>query len=276
MRIGYEGVPGAFSAIAAREHFHGPAEFVPFDEFGGIFAAVVSGAVDAGIVPIENSRTGAVHRNYDLLGTYDVCISGEHFQRVHHQLLAKAAGVDAATRLQGLRRVFSHPQALDQCRNFFERLPHLQPQIFGNTATAAKFVAECDDDSCAAIASAEAGSLYNLQVVAADIEDDPRNFTRFIAITRGPAQEAAGDKASVTFTLQHRPGALLEALQALAAHRANMTRIESRPIIGAPFEYRFYLDFELGGAMEPLLATLRGQTSGLKLLGRYVSAKLKG
>lgn len=269
MTIAFQGELGAFSEEAVRAVFE-DAEVVPYSTFDDAFEALEEGAVDRAVIPIENSLFGSVHANYDLLRTHDVQIVGEHKHRIRHHLM----GVSSAT-MEGVRRVVSHPQALGQCRAFLqERLPQAETQPSYDTAGAARDVAEGGAPEVAAIASASAAERYGLQVLASEVEDHPQNFTRFLMLARDADDRPANpNKTSIVFALHENvPGALFKSLAVFALRELDLFKIESRPQVGRPGRYLFYLDIEGAASDEAVhraLDHLHEITTMLKVLGSY-------
>ena len=273
MRIAYQGEPGAFSEAAA-QRVAPDAQLVPCKTFEEVFASVEEAPAGYGIVPIENSIGGSIHRNYDLLVANELTIVGEVELPVVHQLLA----LPGAT-MDKLRRVYSHPQALAQCERFLRTLTGVEIIATYDTAGSAKMVAEERLEDAAAIASARAGELFGLAPLASSIQDFSDNITRFLVIGRRPFGDSVPDKTSIVFSLPNEPGALFKALSVFALRGIDLTKLESRPIPGRPWEYLFYVD--LAAARDELpcsraLAHLAEFASMLRTLGSYASWKARG
>ncbi len=273
-RIGFQGELGAFSQVAAAQLARGPFVPVPFQSFEEVFLAVRNGKCHAAALPIENSLHGSVHENYDLLLKYDLPIRNETYVRIVHNLIA-APGV----KFSGIRRVFSHPVALNQCRNFFEKNPGVQKTTFYDTAGSVKMVMEEGLRDAGAIASAAAAEIYGAHILKKSIEDDRENFTRFFLLEKpgkrklpaAPAKDVRY-KTTVVFTTRNMPGALFRSLSAFALRDLNLTKIESRPLRGKPWEYLFYLDFighEADTKSKNALSQLEEYADMIRVLGCY-------
>jgi len=244
IKVAFQGVIGAYSEQAALNFFKNETlELNPRKEFEDVFSAVKRKSVDYGIVPLENSLTGSIHQNYDLLLKNNIWVSGEIKLRISHNLLCKKS-----TKKQDIRNVYSHPQALMQCQGYFKSNNSLINTPYYDTAGSAAFVAESDDKTIAAIASKNAAKEYGLKIVASKIEDNEMNFTRFIVLENKPkpVSKTSGKtivKTSILFSLKNIPGALYKALSIFAIRDIDLFKIESRPIPGSPWKYLFYLDF---------------------------------
>jgi prephenate dehydratase len=270
MKVAYQGEPGAFSEAAVLVAFP-DAEPLPCETVRIAFSRVTSAEADAGVVPVENSQAGSVNETYDLLlNSSLVRIVGEVVVRVDHALLAPAGA-----RLEQIRRVYSHWQALAQSEDFLASL-RVETIAVHDTAGAARIVAERGRVDEAAVASVEAGARLGLAVLAERIQTHPDNFTKFAVIGTRDASLGSPDKTSLVMAVHDRPGSLLASLKPFAEHGINMTKLESRPRRGAPFEYVFYLDVERAEDDQGLRAALdevRLHTSMLKTLGSYPGSK---
>jgi prephenate dehydratase len=238
-----------------------------------VFASVEGGPAGYGVVPIENSIGGSIHRNYDLLLENHLPIVGEVELPVIHHLLALPGAS-----LERLRRVYSHPQALAQCERFLRTLTGVEIIATYDTAGSAKLVADERLEDAAAIASARAGEVFGLTALASSIQDFHDNLTRFLVIGRRPLTDSVPDKTSIVFSLPNEPGALFKALSAFALRGIDLTKLESRPIPGRPWEYLFYAD--LAAARDELpcaraLAHLAEFAPTLRTLGSYASWKAR-
>jgi len=275
MRIAIQGELGSFSHEAALRMAKATgtecAVIVPCAVSADVFRAVRDGDVDAAVIPIENSLAGPVAEHYDLLLDQDVAIEQESLLRIHHNLIALPG-----TRLEEIRRVSSHPVALAQCRRFFEQHPGMRAAPFYDTAGSVKQVMEAGERSAAAIASLQAAEQYGGEILASGIEDNAANFTRFFLIRRLElaGREEGANKVSIAFTVENRPGTLVEALRVFAEQGTNLTKIESRPVQGQPWDYVFYVDFQMrtAASADAVLAELQASCSMVKELGRYCSA----
>jgi prephenate dehydratase len=269
-KVAYQGEPGAFSERAVLVVFP-DAEPMPCDTIRLTFSRVTSGEADFGVVPVENSQAGSVNETYDLLLRSSlVKVVGEVVIRVDHALLAPPGA-----RLEGIKRAYSHWQALAQCEEFLTA-HHIDPVPVHDTAGGARMIAERRLTDEAAIASVEAGSRLGLTVLAEHIQTYPDNFTKFGVIGTKDAGLGTADKTSLVMAGDDRPGSLFRALQPFAERAVNLTKLESRPRRGAPFEYVFYIDLD-GSAEDERVAEaldeVRLHTSMLKVLGSYASSK---
>jgi prephenate dehydratase len=272
VRIAYQGEPGAFSEAAARQ-VSADAQLVACKSFEDVFASVEGGPHSAGygVLPIENSIGGSIHRNFDLLLEHELPIVGEVEVRVVHHLLA-LSGVT----LDQIRRIYSHPQALAQCDRFLRTLTGVEIIATYDTAGSAKMIAAGNMRDAAAIASARAAEVFGLTPLKSSIQDFERNVTRFLIIGRRPLTSDPPDKTTIVFTLANEPGALFKALSVFALRGIDLTKLESRPIPGRKWEYLFYAD--LNAAKDELpcaraLSHLAEFAPMLRVLGSYPSCK---
>lgn len=231
-----------------------------------VFERLESGRVDLAVLPIENSLHGSVTEHYDLLLAKDVRVTGETMVRIRHQVIA-APGV----KLEEVRRVLSHPVALSQCRRWLAEHPKIEAVPFYDTAGSVKHLMQCGLRDVAGIAPEIAAREYGAAVLVAGVEDHAENFTRFFVLEKQGTAVADADKMSLAFSLEHRPGTLIDALQHLGRTGLNLTRIESRPVPGKPWEYVFFVDlrFEAMAQVEEGLVALRECCRWVKDLGRY-------
>jgi chorismate mutase/prephenate dehydratase len=275
LRIAYQGVEGSYSHLAAQRRYAGRAGgalLAGHDSFRAAADAVIHGAADLALLPIENTTAGSINETYDLLAEGRLSITGEVISSIEHCLLA-LPGVA----LDQLRIVISHPQALAQCHGFFAAHPHLTARPEIDTAGSARRVRDAGDRTLAAIASAAAAKTYGLAIVASGIQTAAGNATRFveIALRPTPVPDGAAAKTSLVFAVTDRPGALGEVLMRFAARGLSLTKLESRPIPDAPFTYRFYADVLGHSASEPFhqaLDEIRPLTTELRVLGTYPAA----
>lgn len=275
-QIAFQGEHGAYSEAAALEYFGAQAATLPCQSFEEVFVAVSSGQATHAMLPIENSLAGSIHRNYDLLLRNELHIVGEYHFRVSHCLLA-LPGV----KLSEIRQVHSHPQALAQCEANLARLG-VEQIVASDTAGSAHWLRESGAPSAGAIASRRAAQVYGLEILIENLEDNPANYTRFLALAPqalGAPDSDQGDyKTSIVFSMPNRPGVLFKALSVFALRDIDLTKIESRPIPGKPWEYMFYIDFNgyaQAQACERALAHLEELTVFLRILGSYPRHKLE-
>ncbi len=271
MKIAIQGEPGSFSHEAAAK-LNPSAAILPLALSAEVFAALDGGTVDAAVIPIENSLAGSVLEHYDLLLRYDVKIERETLLRIRHNLIAMPN-----TAIDQIERVFSHPVALAQCKKFLAAHPRMEAMAFYDTAGSVKQLVELGDRHAAAIASEAAARYYGAQILQANIEDNPENFTRFFLVRRAAdaVTDPEANKVSLAFTVENRPGSLVTALNALSEIGTNLTKIESRPVHGKPWEYIFYVDCQIQPLEEGSRAAdvLRSRCGMVKELGRYREAR---
>jgi len=268
MRVAIQGEAGSFSHEAATRMVPG-CSIVACARSAEVFDRVERGSVDAAVVPIENSLAGSVAEHFDLLLARKVFIRQEFRLRIVHNLIA-APGV----KMGDVRRVFSHPVALDQCRDFFCKHPKIEATVFYDTAGSVKHVIESGLRDAAGIAGRQAAAVYKGRILAAGIEDDKRNFTRFFLIRKKQRVVRGANKTSIAFTVKNVPGALFRAISVFALREISLSKIESRPLRGRPWEYVFFADFLRGDddTARNALRHLAEGASPVKVLGVYVAA----
>ena len=264
-RVAFQGERGAFSEDAVIKFF-GDVELVPRRSLGDVFEAVARGKADFGVVPVENSQAGSINETYDLLLRHDLNICGEIALEVNHCLMAPAGETIAS-----IKTVYSHPQALAQCEQFLRRLrAEIVPTY--DTAGSAKMIREKGLLNCAAVASKRVAEIYQMQVLAEEIQTIRDNYTKFFVISKEKAKRADKNKTSLVFGMRNSAGALYDCLGAFATRGINLTKLESRPSKNRPWEYVFYVDFE-GHVDDQLcsqaLLDMLKTTSFLKILGSY-------
>lgn len=265
-KVACQGVEGSYSHQAADQFFAQP-DIQFFDQFDDVFQAVESGAVQYGVLPIENSTAGSVVQVYDLMRKHSFYIIKDTKVLVRHNLLTAGE-----TSLDQITDIYSHPQALSQCQGLQETYRNIHFHEFSNTAAAAKFVAEQQNPHWGAIASAKCAELYQMHFLQRDIQDVTGNATRFICISKTPGFSAQANKISLCLTVPHKPGALYHLLHKFALNNLNLCKLESRPYPEKKFEYLFYLDIEgtcSAFQVRWLLNDLNKQLGYFKFLGSY-------
>jgi len=268
MKVAIQGERGCFSHEAALK-LAPNCKVVPCALSREVFERLSRGAVAAAVIPIENSLAGSVLEHFDLLLTHDVFVQREHRLRINHHLTA-APGV----KLKDVRRAFSHPVALDQCRDFFRKHPQIRPEPFYDTAGSVKHVVEQRLQDAAGIGPKQAAQEYGGRILQSDLEDDRQNFTRFFLVSRKHLILPGANKSSIAFSLRNVPGALFKALSVFALRDLSLVKIESRPVRGRPWEYVFYVDIAGGEAevRERSLRHLEEVAEWVKVLGVYPAA----
>lgn len=270
VRIAYQGEPGAYSEAAALQ-FRPDARLLPCEVFDEVFRAVEKGGATHGILPVENSIGGSIHRNFDLMLEHPLQIVGEVELRIAHHLLAYPG-----TRMEDVRHIYSHPQALAQCERFLHGLPGVEVVATYDTAGSAKVIRGGMLRDAAAIASERAAQIFGLAVLRSGIEDFADNITRFLIVSRDGDPVAQPDKTTIVFSLANEPGALFKALSVFALRGIDLTKLESRPLRGRPWEYLFYADLAVSRddpRCARALMHLAEFATSLRTLGSYPSWK---
>jgi 3-deoxy-7-phosphoheptulonate synthase len=267
VQVAYSGAPGSFSHKACLQFFGTEVPFTTCASFREVFDLVDRGAATFGMLPLENSLTGSIHENYDLFLDYDLQIVGEVTLRIKHNLIGHEN-----TRMEAIQRVYSHPLVFQQCKEFLADHPDWDLIACKDTATCVRRVKDNRDPSEAAIAGRKAAELHQMTILQEGIETNPRNFTRFVVISKNCTLPGPKNKSSLIYSVSDSPGSLFETLRAFAEHRINLVKLESRPIHDRPWEYLFYADVEVDFSDEKnhsLLEELRGKTEYFKYLGSY-------
>jgi chorismate mutase/prephenate dehydratase len=269
VRVAFQGERGAFSESAVYNFFGASVDVKPCRDLTEVFESVNKQETQFGVVPVENSLEGSINQTYDLFLTHDLKVCGEIILRVSHCLIA-----NPETTLEAVKTVYSHPQALAQCRNFLERLGRELIPTY-DTAGSVKMLKEKGLKDAAAVASERAAEIYGMKILAREIEDNPANYTRFFVLSKEDSPKTGKDKTSIIFGASHTPGSLYHALREFAKRGINLTKIESRPTKQTPWEYNFYLDFEGHRSEERCAEALKALAKSgayLKILGSYPKA----
>ena len=258
---------GAYSHKASLGYFGDEITPVPMKTFKDIFASVQQGDCQYGVVPLENSLSGSIHENYDLLQEYNLKIVGEITIRVKHALIAhKNVDIDK------IKTILAPPPAFSQCKNYLDQYPDIELLPVKATSSAVKQVKDSKDLSAAAIGSGMAAEVFDMQILAESIEDNPRNYTRFAIIATEEKGSRKVNKTSLIFSTGNKPGSLFEVLRIFSEHKINMVKLESRPMLGKPWEYMFYTDIEADishKSMAGVLKQMKEKAENLRILGRY-------
>ena len=266
-KVAFQGERGAYSEIAVINIFPDSTP-IPVRSFQEVIETLLSGLTDYAVVPIENSIEGSVNEVYDLLLQSNLYIVGETYQRIHHCLIAVKGN-----NLDSIEEVYSHPQALAQCRQYVNEKRLTSVPVY-DTAGAVKMIRDSQNVRAAAIASERAAEIYGMEILDTGIEDRKNNFTRFYVLSRESANSkpSGNDGTSIIFSVKHAPGSLVSILSEFARRKINLNKIESRPTKETPWEYNFFTDFE-GHFLEPkvteILKVIKPKTTFLKILGSY-------
>ena len=269
IKVAIQGVPGAFHEIAARMYYNSDIEVVPADTFEDVVAKVESNdEAETGMMAIENSIAGSILFNYNLINHSACQIIGEIYLRIKQNLL-----VLPGSKLADLSEVHSHPMAIAQCKDFFKFYPHIKLVETKDTAESARYIQENSLPNIGALGSSLAGEMYNLETLVEGIETNKRNYTRFVVLDHfmDAPNHPDFNKVSISFAVSHEIGSLYKALKTMADNGANMTKIQSAPIPGRPWEYLFFVDFMLDNVdlFGQVIQGLSMASKGLKILGKY-------
>ena len=267
-KVAYFGERGAYTEQAMMEYFQSEVNGIAMETFKEVMQAIKDGKVDYGVLPIENSSTGTLSDIFDLLAEYDNFIIGEHMVKIEHDLWGLPG-----SKLSNIKRVYSHRQGLLQCSEFLKQYPQMKQLDGQSTAGSARFVLEENDLTKAAIASKRAGETFGLQLLKASIHNEDHNMTRFIIISNKKIYQKGADRTSICFELPHKSGSLYHMLSHFIYNNINMTKIESRPIAGKAFAYRFFVDIEGGldaPAVKNALHCIKEEALEMKILGCYI------
>ena len=269
MRVSFQGERGAYSEDAARSFFGREIETVPSTTFAEVLESTSSDKTDYSILPVENSLEGSVGESYDLLYSTSLNATGEIYHRIEHCLIGNG-------KLDEIDTVYSHPQALGQCRKFIEE-HNMKTIPTYDTAGSVKVVKELNKNNYSSIASKAASSIYNIPIISENIANNQNNHTRFLILSKKIMDETGNDKTSIIFSIKHEPGSLYRIIENFYRNNINLTKIESRPTKENTWEYNFYVDFE-GHEKNPqvseMLDKIKQEAFVMKILGSYPSAKL--
>jgi len=258
---------GAYSHKASLGYFGEDITPVPMKTFKDIFQAVQTGTCEYGVIPLENSLSGSIHENFDLLQEYDLQIIGEITIRVKHALI-----VHENVSKGDIKKILAPPPAFSQCKNYLDQYPDIELVPVTATSSAVRQVKESGDHDCAAIGSTMAADIFKMNILEESIEDNPRNYTRFAIIAKEVKGHKKADKTSIIFSIDNKPGALFEVMKVFSEYQINLVKLESRPMLGKPWEYMFYADLEADietPELKPVMEKLREKTDNLRILGRY-------
>jgi prephenate dehydratase len=269
IHVSFQGERGAYGEDAARSFFSEEIKTIPLATFADVLENTSMNKTEYAILPVENSLEGSVGESYDLLYSTSLNATGEVYHRIEHCLI----GIG---KLEEIDTVYSHPQALGQCRKFIEQY-NMKTIPAYDTAGSVKIVKELNKENCACIASKAASVIYDMPIITENIANNPNNHTRFLILSKKESLETGNDKTSIIFSIKHEPGSLYRIIENFYKENVNLTKIESRPTKSNTWEYNFYVDFE-GHKKNPpiseILAKIKQETLFMKVLGSYPSAKL--
>jgi prephenate dehydratase len=268
-RVSFQGERGAYSEAAAISFFGNEIETIPCSTFADALKNTENGASDYSILPVENSLEGSVGESNDLLLETDLNVIGEIYHRIHHCLIGTGS-------IEDINTVYSHPQALGQCRKFIQE-NSLKTIPSYDTAGSVKIIKNLNKNNVACIASKNAAEIFDVPIIKEGVEDNANNYTRFLIFSKEKSDETENSKTSIIFSVKHESGALYQIINEFYQHKINLTKIESRPNKNTAWEYNFYVDFEGhqdDSSVKDMLEKLRSHSTFLKILGSYPIAKL--
>ena len=269
IQVSFQGERGAYSEAAAKSFFKEQIEAIPCSTFAEVLENTSNGNTQYAILPVENSLEGSVGESYDVLYSTPLNVTGEIYHRIEHCLIGIGDINDVNT-------VYSHPQALGQCRRFIEE--HNMKTIPAyDTAGSVKMIKELNEKNCACIASKDAGKIHEMPIIQENIANNLNNYTRFLILSKSNNSESDNDKTSIIFSIKHEPGSLFRIIENFHQNNVNLTKIESRPTKANTWEYNFYVDFEghqNDAKISEILDKIKQNTIFMKILGSYPSAKL--
>lgn len=264
IHVSFQGERGAYSEAAAISFFKEKIETVPLPTFAEVLESTQNDKTEYSILPVENSIEGSVGESNDLLHDTTLNVVGEKYQKIEHCLI----GFDS---LEKVDTVYSHPQALGQCRKFIQKNNFKTIPTY-DTAGSVKIIKELNKENVACIASRQASEIFGVPVIVEDIADNTKNYTRFLILSKKKADESEKDKTSIIFSIKHEPGALHHIIEKISEYGINLTKIESRPKKSTSWEYNFYVDFEgheNNSKVKEMLESIKEKTLFLKILGSY-------
>jgi len=268
IQVSFQGERGAYSEAAAISFFNEKIETVPLPTFADVLESTQSDNTEYSIIPVENSIEGSVGESNDLLHDTTLNVVGEKYQKIQHCLIGLGS-------LEKIDTVYSHPQALGQCRKFIQKNKFKTIPTY-DTAGSVKIIKDLNKENIACIASRQASEIFQVPVIMENIADNPKNYTRFLVLSKKKADESKKDKTSIIFSIKHEPGALHHIIEKISEHDINLTKIESRPKKSTAWEYNFYVDFEgheNNSKVKEMLNSIKEKTLFLKILGSYPIAE---
>ncbi len=269
IHVSFQGERGAYSEAAARSFFNEQIETIPQTTFAEVLESASSNKTQYAVLPVENSLEGSVGESYDLLYSTSLNATGEIYHRIEHCLIGTG-------NIDEIDTVYSHPQALGQCRKFIEE-HHMKTIPAYDTAGSVKMIKEINKKNCACIASKDAAEIYEMPIILDNIANNLNNYTRFLILSKENNSETGNDKTSIIFSIKHEPGSLYRIIENFNKNNVNLTKIESRPTKSNTWEYNFYVDFEghqNNSKILEMLKKIKQETLFMKILGSYPSAKL--